>query len=403
MRVTLSELTSIDFKRDPYPRLRQLREQGTLADIRLPVIGDLKFVTRHESVEEVLRDRQRFVMEPSHAGVSPWKDFRSYLPRPLRVLTNSMLLRDEPDHRRLRSLAEQAFRRNQVEAMRSRITGLTNLRIDAFAGDSKLELVEQYARVIPLDVICELLGLPMEDRTKFSLWVGRLTNASFPVGVMAAIPGIMQLTRYLRQRFELERTHPTGGLISELVAAEDEGSKLSSDELLTMVFLLLFAGLETTTHLISLSLWTLQQHDNLKSQWLARPELRSSAVDELLRYLSPIQMTKPRYVAKDTTLGEAVLRRGERVLGLLAAANTDPKAFDDPESIVFDRRPNVHVGFGGGIHFCLGAQLARLETEIAITQIFERFPDFRILDNDDSIAWTRRLGVRSMLRLNACL
>ena len=400
MQISFKELTSADFKRDPFPLCRQLREVGPLVSSKIPVIGKLHFATTYSAVDQVLRDRQRFALEARNAGVKGLGDFMNWFPKPIRVLAENMLQKDEPDHRRLRSFAELAFLRKNVDSMRDDVARLSDELIDAFDRSGEVDLMSSFSRTLPLSVICELLGLPLEDRPKFSKWASYFSNASFPMGMFKVLPGIWKLNRYLRGRFEVERQSPSGGLISQLVAAEQEGSKLSEDELLAMTFILFLAGHETTTHLITLSVLTLLTRNDLRQRWMTEPENRLRFVDELLRYLTPVQMTKPRYVTEDTQVDGIQLKRGDKLIGLLASANCDPEKFDDPETIDFDRQPNQHVGFGGGIHFCLGAQLARIETEIGITRLLERFPEIRVAQSTNTLKWSAKTGLRSLKRLS---
>lgn len=398
MQISFKQLTAPEFKLDPFPLCKTLRQQPMVSS-KIPIIGKVHFATTYSAVDQVLRDRQRFVLEGRNAGVRGFGDMLNWFPKPIRVLAENMLQKDEPDHRRLRSLAELAFLRKNVDSMRGDVTRITNEVIDDFAGTNEVDLMKSFSRRLPMSVICELLGLPLEDRPKFSKWANYFSNASFPMGMFKVLPGIWKLNRYLKHRFEIERKQPCGGLISELVAAKQEGTKLSEDELLAMVFILFLAGHETTTHLITLSVLTLLQRDDLRARWMAEPENRLRFVDELLRYLTPVQMTKPRYVAKDTSVDGFGLKRGEKVMGLLVSANCDPDKFENPETINFDRQPNQHVGFGGGIHFCLGAQLARIETEIGITRLLERFPKMRLAQHVSRLRFSGKTGMRSLYDL----
>ena len=393
MRIQFSDLCSPEFKRNPFPLLAKLREGGPFVDLKIPVIGKFRLATTYDAVDQLLRDRNQFVIEPKNAGLTRWRDFRSYLPRSLRVLTQSMMQKDEPDHRRIRGLTEQAFRRHNVASMRDRVIALTDERLAEFSMHGQLD-ANDFAREIPLGVICELLGLPLADRSKFSRWVKSFTQASFPWGLATTIPNIVKLNRYLRGRFEAERQAPTGGLISELVAAEEAGDRLSEDELLATVFLLLVAGHETTTHLISLSLLTLLTAPEQRSQWLDEPDVRGTGVDELIRFLSTAQISKPRYSTSDGQVCGVDVGRTEKFIGMLAAANSDPAKFSKPETIDLRRAPNPHLGLGSGIHFCLGAQLARLETEIALTRFLEHFPNATLAVPESELVWSKKIGMR---------
>ena len=396
MQFTFKHITSVDFKRDPFPICRAMREQGPFFPSRVPIIGKVHFGVAYEAVDTMLRDRNRFVLEAKNAGVKGFGDYRTWLPRTVRVLSNNMLQKDEPDHRRLRNFAEMAFLRKNVDGMRDDITKLADGLIDKWGRAGQFDLANEFSRELPMSVICELLGLPNEDRSNFSRWAGAFSNASFPWGMFMLVPAIMRLNRYLRKQFQVERTSPRGGLISELVAAEQEGSQLNEDELLAMTFVLFLAGHETTTHLISLTALTLLEREDLRDRWMSEPDKRLQFLDELMRYLTPVQMTKPRFVAEDTTIAGYQLKRGEKVMGILTSANSDPEKFDNAESIDFDRKPNQHLGFGGGIHFCLGAQLARIETEIGITRLLERHPSLRLAIDKANLRWNPRTGMRAL-------
>jgi cytochrome P450 len=210
------------------------------------------------------------------------------------------------------------------------------------------------------------------------------------------MPGVVN---YVREQIEECRRNPREGLISELVRAEQDGDKLSEDELLSMVFLLLFAGFETTTHLIADSVIALEQNPAQKAFLLADPAARMErAVEELGRYMTPVQSTKPRYVARDCTFFGQKLQRGENIVGFLAASNSDPAAFDEPDVLKLDRLPNPHLVFGTGIHFCLGMQLARVEVQSALSRLYARYPYLELAAPDD-LPWIERFGLRGVFAL----
>jgi len=210
------------------------------------------------------------------------------------------------------------------------------------------------------------------------------------------MPGVM---KYVREQIEECRRQPREGLISELVRAEDDGDKLSEDELVSMVFLLLFAGFETTTHFIADSVIALEQNPEQKAFLLADPATRlERATEELGRYMTPVQSTKPRYVARDCEFFGQRLQRGENIVGFLAAANYDPAEFDEPDKLKLDRLPNPHLVFGSGIHFCLGMQLARVEAQSALTRLYARYPNLELAAPDD-LQWIQRFGLRGVFNL----
>lgn len=392
-------------KQDPFPFFAELRDQGPVIPLKLPFVGKVWATTTYEATAAMLKDNALFVQEGRHAGKSGVPGLSWWMPHAIKVLSNNMLLRDEPDHRRLRKLVDQAFQRRLVRDMRGQIEALADRILDDMEGCTEIDLVAAYARRFPLEVICWLLGLPEENRGKFAEWAGHMTSALrgfAAIRVVFTMPGVM---RYVREQIEECRRHPREGLISELVRAEEDGDKLSEDELLSMVFLLLFAGFETTTHLITDSVIALEQNPAQKAFLFADPAARMErAVEELGRYMTPVQSSKPRYVARDCAFFGQELQRGENIVGFIAAANSDPAVFNEPDKLKLDRLPNPHLVFGTGIHFCLGMQLARVEAQSALARLYARYPDLQLAE-PDNIPWITRFGLRGAfalpVRLNA--
>ncbi len=254
-------------------------------------------------------------------------------------------------------------------------------------------------------MICELLGLPDQDRQIFSMWTKTAVSLRGTFGLFRMMRSMNKVIGYVRGQIEECRRSPREGLISELIRAEADGDKLDENELVSMVVLLLVAGFETTTHLISDSVVALEQNPAQKAYLFADPANRMErAVEELARYTSPVQGTKPRYVAHDREFFGQQLKRGEFIMGLVAAANADPAEFDQPERLKLDRFPNPHLVFSSGIHFCLGMQLARVEAQSAISRLYGRYPNLA-LAAPDNLQWMDRAGLRGLtslpLRLNA--
>ena len=253
--------------------------------------------------------------------------------------------------------------------------------------------------MLPLSVICELLGLPLDDRLKFIAWAGRATGVSSTLGFFRLVPTITAMKRYLEQHIERVRTGGGEGLIAELVRVEKAGARLTRDEMISMVFLLLLAGHETTTHLISGSVFELAKNPGLRD-WLAQDWSRADlAIEEFLRFVSPVQFSKPRFVRQDVELGGARLKRGDQIMAMLAAANMDPAANTAPEKLELQRRPNHHMAFGTGIHFCLGYQLARLEGKCALQALYTRWPKLALAIEPQQIRWRSRPGLRAIVSL----
>jgi cytochrome P450 PksS len=391
------DLTSEDFFRDPRPVLRRLHEAGPVVEIKLPLIGRVWMATTQETASRVLKDSAIFTLRKPGGGIA---GMRWWMPRIFRALASNMLSVDEPDHKRLREIVEEAFRRRAVLDMQPRIRSIADaLARDLFAQGSRADLVSRFARLLPVSVICELLGLPLADRPRFMAWAARATSANSAIRFLRMIPTMMAMRRYLERQLEHARQGGGTGLIADLVAVEKEGAPITRDEMVAMVFLLLFAGHETTTHMISGSVFELAKNPALRD-WLAADWKRADlAVEEFLRFVCPVQISKPRYVRQDMDLGGVRLRRGDQIIAGLAAANMDPAANPQPENLDLERRPNRHMAFGTGIHFCLGHQLARLEAKCALEALFTRWPKLALAVAPDEIHWLRRPGMRSIVSL----
>jgi cytochrome P450 len=386
-----------DFFRDPAASLKRLQAAGSVVEVRFPLVGRVWVATTQEAAARVLKDGRVFTIRKDDGTVA---GLRWWMPRIFRVFANSMLNMDEPDHARLRGLVDEAFRRRAVLDMEPRIRAIGDeLAGDLFAQGSPADLVTRYARLLPLSVICELLGLPREDRPKFIAWAGRATGVSSTLGFFRLVPTVAAMKRYLEGRLERVRKVGGEGLIAELVRVEKEGARLTPDEMIAMVFLLLLAGHETTTHLISGSVFELAKNPDLRD-WLEQDWSRADlAVEEFLRFVSPVQFSKPRFVRQDVELGGARIKRGDQIMAMLAAANMDPAANSAPEKLDLARRPNHHMAFGTGIHFCLGYQLARLEAKCALEALYTRWPKLALAVAPEDIRWRSRPGLRAIVNL----
>lgn len=386
-------------KADPVSFFARLREAGPVIPVKLPFVGKVWVTTTHEAASAMVKDNALFVQEARHAGKSGVAGMAWWMPASLKLLTNNMLLKDEPDHRRLRKLVDKAFQRRRVRDMRGEIEAIADRLLDGFAGRDEVDLATEFSRPLPLEVICALLGLPEHDRDVFSVWAKTATSMRSSFGIFRAFLSMRGVIDYVRGQIDDCRRNPRDGLITELVHAEEDGDKLSEDELISMVFLLLFAGFETTTHLISDSIIALEQNPAQKAYLLADPAGRMErAVEELGRYATLVQSTKPRYASRDCEFFGQALKRGDIVMGLLAGANYDPAVFDEPGKLKLDRFPNPHLVFSSGIHFCLGMQLARVEAQSAIARLYERYPDL-VLAEPGNLQWIKRFGLRGVTSL----
>jgi cytochrome P450 len=391
------DFTSQSYLRDPAAGIARLRLAGAIVEVRFPIIGKIWITTTHDLAAQVLKDDATFTMRKEDGGLV---GLRWWMPVIVRTLANSMLSMDEPDHTRLRQIVDEAFRRRAILAMEPRIRGIADEMAAAlFKKSRQADLVEGYARILPLSVICELLGLPSEDRPRFIAWAQGLSRLTGTISFLLMLQRFGPMKRYLEGRLRHAREHGGEGLIAELVRVETEGGRISTDEMISMVFLLLGAGSETTTHLISGSVYELLKNAALR-EWLTADWARLGlAVEEFLRFVSPVQFTKPRFVRRDIELCGVKLRRGDRIMAMLAAANMDPVAIERPEQLDLGRRPNRHLSFGTGVHFCLGHQLARIEGICALQALLTRWPDLRLVEGSSQIRWRRRPGMRAIEKL----
>ena len=353
--------------------------------------------TTQELATRVLKDDKTFAMRKTDGSVA---GLQWWMPGIFRALSTNMLSMDEPDHTRLRGIVDEAFRRREVIGLRPRVHDIAaNLADEVFAQGAPADLVDRYARRLPLLVICELLGLPEDDHHHFAELANRVTTVSNIWGLVRMVPALSRIKRYLERRIERARLDGGSGLIGELVRAEREGAPISREEMVAMVFLLLFAGHETTTHLISGSVFELLRNDDLR-HWLCEDWTRCDlAVEEFLRFCTPVQVSKPRIVRRDIDVGGVHLMKGEKIMAFLGAANMDRDVFEMPEKLDPARKPNRHIAFGTGIHFCLGHQLARIEGQVALRELFTRWPGLRLAVDANTIGWRKRVGLRAILEL----
>ena len=392
-----ADFASPDYFRDTAAAIERLRAAGPVVQVRFPIVGRVWAPTTQALADQVLKDSETFTIRGDDGTVA---GFRWWIPRIVRTLSKHMLSMDDPDHKRLRDIVDEAFRRRAVLGMEPHIRAIGDELADQlFAEGDPADLVARYARQLPLSVISELLGLPPADRPKFTAWAGAFTRFTGALGFLVAIPNLFAMRRYLERHIETVRRRGGEGLIAEIVRLEKDGRQIGRDEIVAMVFLLLFAGHETTTHLISGSAYELLKNPDLRD-WLEEDWSRVDlAVEEFLRFISPVQFTKPRYVRRDIELGGVRLRKGEKVMVMLAAANMDPQANPHPERLDLQRKPNRHVAFGTGIHFCLGHQLARIEGKCALISLLRRWPKLTLAVGESEIKWRKRPGLKAIERL----
>jgi cytochrome P450 len=373
---------------DPYTGFRELRETQP---VNLTPDGGWR-LSRYADVQSLLRSGRAGMRLTN--GLIPGQD------ESVPGAGLFMLLQDPPTHTRLRKLVKKAFTPRAIEAWRPRVEAITNRLLDSVAESGEMELIADLARPVPATLICELLGVPVEDQEDFTQWTTDATHGLLTVRGLGdaktdkrvAAAGT-SLIGYFNQLIESRRGKPGDDLLSVLIAAEEDGDKLDPVELISQSIGLLIAGFETTIGLIGNGLTTLIRHPEQLAKLRQHPELAASATEECLRYSGPI-VASIRVLHEDTTFGGYEIPCNTEVVALLASANRDPEVFEDPERFDIARYASgsdapAHLSFGGGAHFCLGAHLARIETEIAIGTLVQRFDEIELVN--EKTKWGRSL------------
>jgi cytochrome P450 len=390
--------SSPEFVADPYPAYARLRE-------RHPVIHDPDtdqwIVSRHADVNALLRDR-RFGRTYLHLATHEEMGRRAepdWLTPFWFVIRNGMLDREPPDHTRLRRLVSAAFTPRTVERLRPRIRAVIDGLVDRVAGGGEFDLIRELAEPLPVTVIAEMLGIPEADRPNLRPWSADIcrmyelspTEEDGRVALAAAV----EFSEYLRGLIRERKASPGDDLISELVHAVDEGDRLTEDEAIGTCVLLLNAGHEATVNVTGNGWWSLFRNPGELARLRADRSLVSTAIEELMRYDTPLQMFE-RWVLEDAEVLGVRIPRGSELALLFGSANRDPEVFPEPDRLDVARRPNPHMAFGAGIHFCLGAPLARAELEISLETILERLPDLELVSEPE---WKPAYIIRGLREL----
>jgi len=387
---------------DPFGRYAELRRRAPVSRVHSKQLvgGSAYMLTRYPDVLMVYND-VRFSSDPTSGGSS---FLMRHLPKMFRLLSESMVYKDDPDHARLRRLVNKAFTPRMVQQMRGDIEGIVGELLDAVArrGSETVDLVAEVAVPLPLSVISTMLGVADADRERFHVLVERFVaglGQGSAAEAVRTIPTARKLYAVLEQLAEVRRAQPDDGLISGLLEASDDGDSLSGDEVIAMIFLLMLAGHDTTANLIGSSMVALIEHPEQAERLRSEPALLPSAVEELLRYTTPVPCGTTRHLLEDVEVEGVTLPQGAKVLGMIISANRDETVFERPDELDLGREPNKHLTFAFGKHFCLGNQLARLEGQIAIGELVTRFPDMRLAVPRDQLRYKPSQSLRGLRSL----
>ncbi|MEU9996074.1 cytochrome P450 [Streptomyces sp. NPDC050848] len=397
------ELFTWEFATDPYPAYAWLREHAPVHRAKLPSGVEAWLVTRYADARQALAD-QRLSKNPAHHDEPAHAKGKTGIPgeRKAELMTHLLNI-DPPDHTRLRRLVSKAFTPRRVAEFTPRVQELTDRLIDSFAAKGSADLIHEFAFPLPIYAICDLLGVPEEDQDDFRDWAGMMIrHGGGPRGGVAR--SVKKMRGYLAELIHRKRLDPGDDLISGLIKASDHGEHLTENEAAAMAFILLFAGFETTVNLIGNGMYALLRHPDQRARLqasLAAGEqgLLETGVEELLRYDGPVELATWRYAMEPLTIGGQEIPAGDPVLVVLAAADRDPARFDEPDTLDLSRRDNQHLGYGHGIHYCIGAPLARLEGQIALATLLTRLPDLRLGADPSDLRWRGGLIMRGLRTL----
>ena len=373
-----------DYFQDPQRFFARMREEGPVTPVTLPEGNRVWMVTRYADVRAALADPR---LAKDWAG----KLKPGFEPDPVTgYLGMHLLSLDPPDHTRLRRLVVKAFTARRIAGLRPRIEEITASLLDAMegramAGADPIDLIESFAFPLPITVICELLGVPAADRDTFQVWSHAIVSSV--VSQEEFLGAGAEMFHYFTALLAAKRRSPSDDLTSALIAAREVGDSLDERELIAMLFLLLVAGHETTTNLIASGTLGLLTYPAELERLRADPSLLPAAVEELLRYSNPLNHTTDRFTVEPVTIGGVTIPAGEWVLCVISSANRDPSRFADPDRLDVGRDASGHLAFGHGIHYCLGAPLARLEGEVAFDALLSRFPAVALAVPESSLRW----------------
>ena len=394
-RIEAVDVTAANFKANPFPFYAQLRAEAPVFPVTLPNKQRAWLITRYDDVIDVLKD-ERFAKNRRNAMSSEQLKKAPWMPPMFKPLERNLLGLDKPDHTRLRALVHKAFTPRMIEQMRDQIQVLADELLDKAEPKGGMDLIADFALPLPLVMIGRILGVPVEDNAKFHRWTKTFVSAGTNRNPFVLIPSIMGFMGYLKKLIKERRARPKDDLITALVQAKEGDDQLSEDEILAMIFLLLSAGHETTLNLIGSGALALLEHPDQMAKLRNEPALSKTAIEELLRFVCPAEMATERYARADIMVAGTLIPRGELVLAVIGSANRDPNYFDEPDRLDITRQNNKHLAFSQGIHYCVGAPLARLEGQIALSTLARRMPNLRLSLAPEQLRWRRGFILRGL-------
>ena len=396
---------SRELQQDPYPIYAKLRAEQPIAPFgpSEKKANPSLLVTRYDDVMTVLKDsrfsNEHRKIQPPH---QPSKIKINVMPSVINALMNSMVMVDDPDHALLRTLVHKVFTPGMIQQMQGRIEMITTELLDKAAQKPVADLIADFSLPLPLTVISEMMGVPQQDRIKFHHLMEGFLHASARIGwrgQLGQLSNAYSLHRFLKNLIAQHERQPQNDLTTALVQAEDQGDRLTEDELVGMLLLLLLAGHETTVNLIGNGTLALLEHPDQLTKLMSHPELLDSAIEEMLRFTNPVQQIAQRYALEDVDMNGQHIPKGSTIMVGIVSANRDERVFANADQFDITRKPNPHIAFGFGIHYCLGAPLARLEARVAFGALLARFPNLKLAVDPKTLEWRGNVALRGLKTL----
>ncbi|WMW46081.1 cytochrome P450 [Bacillus paralicheniformis] len=395
------ELSSAAFKHNAYDFYKNTRGSRSVYPVSMGDLGEGWLITRYDDAVRILKDAR---MKKNYENVFTEEELENFSALGNEEpLSKHMLNLDPPDHGRLRSLVQKAFTPRMILQLEGRIQQIADSLLDEVEPNHSMNLVDDYAFPLPIIVISEMLGIPVEDRQKFRVWSQAIIDFSdTPESLEEYKHKIGEFAEYLEYLVRKKREEPAEDLLSSLIQAESEGTRLSIEELYSTIMLLIVAGHETTVNLITNMTFALLNHPDQLEKLRQNPDLIDSAIEEALRFYSPVELTTLRWAAEPFTLHGQEIKRKDVIIVSLASANRDDTVFPNADRFDIERKDNRHLAFGHGSHFCLGAPLARLEAKIAIQTLLRGFEHIEIKGEREQIKWKGNFLMRALEELPLC-